>query len=78
MSLPIPSEIIDDDRLVQAFREIFGQSVTFDMEAEIKKATKVLYPDDYCHRCGAPGEYPTCYSCRMEYRREEAEERREE
>lgn len=69
--------IPDDDRLVQAFREVFGQSVTFDMEAEIKKATKALY-GDHCHRCGAPGEYPTCYSCRQEYRREEADERREE
>lgn len=77
MHSPVPPEIIDDDRLVQAFREVFGQKVTFDLEAEIKKATKVLYPEDYCHRCGTPGEYPTCRSCRQEYSREEAEERRE-
>lgn len=72
MTPPIPSEIIDDNRLVQAFREVFGQSVTFDMEAEIKKAGKALYGDqDCCHACGAPNQGPTCKSCKQAYRRGE-------
>ena len=69
MSIPIPTGIIDDDRLAQAFREVFSQSVTFDMEAEIKRATKALYGD--CHACGAPNQGPTCYSCKQAYKRGE-------
>jgi len=69
MTLPIPTEIIDDDRLIQALREVFGKSVTFDMEKEIKRAAKALYPeltdaqrnyarmadDAFCPACGKRG-----------------------
>ena len=65
MPIPIPSEIIDDDRLAQAFLEVFGKSVTFDMEKEIKRASRALYgePNTGCPFCSADTDGP-CTSCK--------------
>ena len=61
MSLPIPAEIIDDDRLAQAFREVFQMKAEFDLAEEIRKATKEVMG---CYICGDPTSNGPCISCR--------------
>ena len=61
MSLPIPAEIIDDDRLAQAFREVFQMKAEFDMAEEVRKANEAwnagarIADDCACPTCGKRG-----------------------
>lgn len=61
MTIPIPSEIIDDDRLAKAFREVFQMKVQFDLAEEIRKANEAwnagarIADDRHCEVCGKRG-----------------------
>lgn len=65
MSLPIPAEIIDDDRLAQAFREVFQLKAQFDLAEEVRKANEAWSEaynygarqadDCWCPTCGKRG-----------------------
>ena len=61
MNLPIPAEIIDDDRLAQAFREVFQMKAEFDMAEEVRKANEAwnagarIADDCHCPICAKRG-----------------------
>ena len=61
MNLPIPAEIIDDDRLAQAFREVFQLKAQFDLAEEVRKANEAwnagarIADDRFCPDCGKRG-----------------------
>lgn len=52
--------ILDDDRLAQAFREVFQLKTEFDLAEEIRKVTEANYgarqaDDCHCKTCGKRG-----------------------
>jgi len=60
MNLPTPTEIIDDDRLAQAFREVFKMNVEFDLAEEVRKETEAYMArarlaDERCPICAKLG-----------------------
>ena len=60
MPIPIPSEIIDDDRLIQALREVCGMKAEFDLAEVIRKENEAYMArarlaDERCPICAKLG-----------------------
>ena len=60
MPIPIPSEIIDDDRLIQAFLEVFKDKAEFNLAEEVRKETEAYMArarlaDERCPICAKLG-----------------------
>ena len=56
---------LSDDRLAQAFREVFQMKAEFDLAEEVRKANlgARIADDCFCQCCGKRGIVGTCSTC---------------
>ena len=58
---------LSDDRLAQAFREVFQMKAEFDLAEEVRKANLgARIADDCFCKCGARGYRSLCPACQRE------------